>query len=106
MANLIAGKKVVEELIQHDVTPHRIREELERVLGSERVAQRMRTSLAAVRERLALTDDVGGTVRTETTGRRVAKLFEQLIDAPVGSEGLTGGRSETSAAVGSRERVP
>jgi lipid-A-disaccharide synthase len=50
MANLIAGRRVVPELIQADFTPRRVAEETLRLLGPE--GTEMRAALAEVRARL------------------------------------------------------
>ena len=52
MANLIAGARVVPELVQGDCTPRTIAAELRRILTEPATAQRMRQALAGVRERL------------------------------------------------------
>jgi len=52
MVNLIAGKRVVPELIQDDFTPERVATEVERLLGSAEIRGEMKRDLAQVRERL------------------------------------------------------
>jgi lipid-A-disaccharide synthase len=52
MVNLIAGQRVVPELIQDDFTPERVAQEAERLLGSAEAQAEMRNNLALVRERL------------------------------------------------------
>jgi lipid-A-disaccharide synthase len=52
MVNLIAGKRVVPELIQDDFSPDRVVQEAARLLGSEETRAEMRNNLALVRERL------------------------------------------------------
>jgi len=52
MANLIAGRAVVPELIQHDCTPHRVAEEAVSLLTDRTRADRMRADLADVRAKL------------------------------------------------------
>ena len=52
MVNLIAGKRVVPELIQDDFTPQRVAQEAERLLASSEAREQMRSDLAMVRERL------------------------------------------------------
>jgi lipid-A-disaccharide synthase len=52
MVNLIAGKRVVAELIQEDFTPERVAQEAGRLLESEPARDEMRREFAVVRERL------------------------------------------------------
>jgi lipid-A-disaccharide synthase len=52
MVNLIAGRRVVPELIQDDFTPESVAHEAERLLGLQEARAEMRVGLALVRERL------------------------------------------------------
>ena len=52
MVNLIAGKRVVPELIQKDFTPERVADEAVRLLGSPQALADMRQGLAMIREKL------------------------------------------------------
>lgn len=52
MVNLIAGKKVVPELIQDNFTVQNVTQEIERLLRSSDASNEMRRELAVVRERL------------------------------------------------------
>jgi len=52
MVNLIAGRRVVPELIQDDFTPARVADETLRLLHSPQAREAMRQQLAAVREKL------------------------------------------------------
>jgi lipid-A-disaccharide synthase len=52
MVNLIAGKRVVPELVQKDFTPERLANEAIRLLDSPEARQEMRRGLADVREKL------------------------------------------------------
>jgi lipid-A-disaccharide synthase len=52
MVNLIAGKRVVPELIQSDFTPERVTQEVLRLLREPTARATMRESLAEVRNRL------------------------------------------------------
>jgi lipid-A-disaccharide synthase len=52
MANLVAGKRVVPELIQDDFTPERVAEECVRLLTDDQLRRRTEDELRRVRERL------------------------------------------------------
>jgi lipid-A-disaccharide synthase len=52
MVNLIAGRRVVAELIQDDFTPQSAAHELQRLLDSEPARNELRRGLAEVREKL------------------------------------------------------
>jgi lipid-A-disaccharide synthase len=52
MVNLIAGKKVVPELVQKDFTPERVAREAARLLDSPEACEEMRQGLAEVRTKL------------------------------------------------------
>ncbi len=52
MVNLIAGRRVVPELIQKDCTPQRVAQEVLRLLQQEAARAELRRGLAEVRERL------------------------------------------------------
>ncbi len=52
MVNLIAGERVVPELIQDDFTPERLAREAIQLLSSADSREKMRTDLATVRQRL------------------------------------------------------
>jgi len=52
MVNLIAGKRVVPELVQQDFTPEKVANEVIRLLDSKEVRSEMRRGLASVREKL------------------------------------------------------
>ena len=52
MVNLVAGKKIVPELIQRDMTAERIAEEARRILENAEVRERMRADLAEVARKL------------------------------------------------------
>jgi lipid-A-disaccharide synthase len=52
MANIIAGEKVVPELIQDDLTPARIAAESRKILGDRETRERMVAKLGQVRARL------------------------------------------------------
>jgi lipid-A-disaccharide synthase len=52
MVNLIAGKRVVPELVQKDFTPERVAKEAFRLLDSPEAREEMRRGLAEVRTKL------------------------------------------------------
>ena len=52
MVNLVAGRKIVPELIQDDFTPERVADEALLLLRDREAAARMRTELRAVRAKL------------------------------------------------------
>jgi lipid-A-disaccharide synthase len=52
MVNLIAGKRAVPELIQHDFTPTRVAAEILRLLNDPSAREALRRDLAEVRQRL------------------------------------------------------
>jgi lipid-A-disaccharide synthase len=52
MVNLIAGERVVPELVQKDFTPARLASEVIRLLDSPKALAEMRRGLAEVREKL------------------------------------------------------
>jgi lipid-A-disaccharide synthase len=52
MVNLIAGRRVVPELIQGDFTPQRVCQEILNLLASDEARANLRTGLADVRARL------------------------------------------------------
>jgi lipid-A-disaccharide synthase len=53
MANLIAGKRVVPELIQHDFTAAKIAEEMERLLPDGVARESMMKELGTIRDALS-----------------------------------------------------
>ncbi len=69
MPNLIAGKKVVPELLQSEVTGEKLYFELEAILGDPMKEQRMRDDISLVRQRLE-----AGRKPGETSSQRVAEM--------------------------------
>jgi lipid-A-disaccharide synthase len=59
MVNLIAGKRVVPELVQKDFTPERVASEVIRLLDSPQLRSEMRRGLASVREKLGPPGAIG-----------------------------------------------
>jgi len=82
MANLIAGKRVVPELIQNDFTAPNIVQQLERLLPDGPARESMRKELGAIREALRMQPANG---RYEGPGvmERVAGIVLQELGAPV-----------------------
>lgn len=71
MANLIAGSRMVPELIQHDFTADAIVSQMEPLLHNEQLRQTMQAQMAKVRH--ALTPPAGGAIQ------RVAQTVAQLL---------------------------
>jgi lipid-A-disaccharide synthase len=76
MANLIAGRRLVPELIQSDFTPERVAGEALRLLEDEGVRRRMKEGLDEVCQRL------GG----PGASARAAEEVGQVLDVPSGAE--------------------
>jgi len=72
MPNLIAGERVIPELIQGDCTPERIAAELRRILIDPQVSGSMRQALSSVRTRMGRPGAIG----------RVASTAWDMIRAP------------------------
>src|SRR5262249_28872787 len=71
MVNLIAGRRLVPELIQQDFTPSRLAEEVRRLLGSPETREQMKRELGEVRSRLG----PGGAIE------RAARLIAERLGA-------------------------
>jgi lipid-A-disaccharide synthase len=69
MVNLIAGRRVVTELIQDDFTPEAVESEVRRLLDSPGTTNEMRASLAEVRAKLG----PGGAIE------RAADIFARML---------------------------
>ena len=78
MANLVAGRRVVPELIQDEFTPERVAAEALRFLTDARAAAEAREALAAVRARLGAP---GASARAATAVLSVARGAERLSQA-------------------------
>jgi lipid-A-disaccharide synthase len=70
MVNLIAGRRIVPELIQHDATPERIASEIASILSDQSRLAQMKADLAAVRGLLSF----GGAAPPEQAARRVIEI--------------------------------
>lgn len=73
MVNLVAGKRVVEELIQGDCTPRALAGATERLLSDERKRTEMRLELAAVAASLA-----SGSDPLDQSAARIAASLELM----------------------------
>lgn len=83
MPNLIAGQKIVEELLQYEVTKERIAEELERLLGDEQYRESVKENLKKVREKLETGD---------SAAKRTALLASELLSELKDGERKNGAR--------------
>ncbi len=75
MANIIAGEKVVPELIQGEMTPERIARESRAILEDPRESARIVGKWAQVRERLG---SPGAAGRVADIALQIARIFEAL----------------------------
>jgi lipid-A-disaccharide synthase len=82
MANLIAGKRVVPELIQNDFTAANIVQQLSPLLPDGPARESMRMELGAIREALRVhsVDQPGQTAPGKTTIGRVAAIVVQEVE--------------------------
>ena len=71
LANIVAGKKIVEEYIQYDGTPEAMKGEVARLLTDEDYTARMRIELAEVKEKLG---SGGGS-------RNMAQLAAEMLES-------------------------
>ena len=79
MANLIAGKCIVPELIQHDFTAENVIQHLRRLLPDGPARESMMKELGAVREALHVPSTAGqhpGSKAIETVAAIVLKQME------------------------------
>ncbi|MBI4536213.1 MAG: lipid-A-disaccharide synthase, partial [Ignavibacteriae bacterium] len=52
LVNIVAGKKVVPELIQHDLTPDKLCKEVKRLIEDDEYARLMRSELSVIKSKL------------------------------------------------------
>jgi lipid-A-disaccharide synthase len=78
MVNLIAGRRIVPELIQHDFTASKVLEQLRPLLENEEARATMQSDLRSVGALLKVSDD-GGTKQTAI--ERAARIALQLMPA-------------------------
>ena len=57
MVNLVAGRKIVPELMQSEFTGERLAQEATRILESEAIRRQMKTDLAEVAAHLSIAPD-------------------------------------------------
>ncbi len=73
LVNLVAGKRIVPELVQSDAVPERIAEEAQRLLTDEALCVKMKDELKGVVEKLA------GPSRHVGASRRVADIILSMV---------------------------
>ncbi len=73
MVNLIAGRRIVPELMQHDVTGEKIAAEVKAILNDEQRLRKMREDLAEVQARLK----AGGGNGAERAARAVMQVIHE-----------------------------
>jgi lipid-A-disaccharide synthase len=82
MVNLIAGRRIVPELIQHDFTTSKVVEQLRPLLEEEEARATMQSELRRVEAALKVGGDrESGDARRQTTIEQVARIALQLIPA-------------------------
>lgn len=84
MANLIAGKRMVPELIQHDFTAENIVEQLRTLLPDGPARESMMKELAGIRERLMARRQAGAPGHADAIERVAAVVLEELAAAVPG----------------------
>jgi lipid-A-disaccharide synthase len=84
MANLIAGKRVVPELIQHDFSAAKIAEEMERLLPDGVARESMMKELGTIRDALSWRPGENQATELDGTGgaiERVAAITLEELEA-------------------------
>jgi lipid-A-disaccharide synthase len=79
MPNLIAGRQIVPELLQNEFTPHRLAEELKKIIDEGPARRQMLAALAEVRDKLKFTG---------ASGSHGASAVERAADAVFKSAGV------------------
>jgi lipid-A-disaccharide synthase len=79
MVNLIAGRRIVPELIQHDFTASKVVEQVRPLLENEQARATMQSDLRTVGALLRVSKDDGGT--RQTAIEHAARIALQLIPA-------------------------
>ncbi len=86
LVNLVAGEEVVPELIQYEVTPHRLAEEADAILRDSLRKEKMIESLGMVKERLGR----GG------ASEKTAKIAMEIMDGSAHSPKHTLSKGRTA----------
>jgi len=82
MVNLVAGRRIVPELIQHDFTGSKVVEQLRPLLENEQARATMQSDLRAVRAALKVgSEGMNGERTKETAIEHAARIALQLIPA-------------------------
>ncbi len=89
MANLIAGKRVVPELIQHDFTAANIVQQMERLLPDGVPRQSMMKELGAIRDALTMPPAKGKAGAAGAIERVAAITLEELSAASTAQNEMT-----------------
>ena len=79
MVNLVAGRKIVEELLQEEASADRISEELERLLGDAKKRLQLKAQLSQVCERLQVKGD-----EERGASDRVAQIALEMLNQGAG----------------------
>jgi lipid-A-disaccharide synthase len=75
MVNLVAGRKIAAELIQHEMTAERIAEEALRLLENEEARRKMKADLAQVKSRLSSQRDP-----MEVAAECIERVLDEAVD--------------------------
>ena len=82
MVNLVAGRRVVPELMQNDMTPARLADEAMALLANESARESMRSELQLVAQKLAQSRSNPQDDPLEVAARLVEKhLKEEMVHA-------------------------
>ena len=77
MVNLIAGKQIVPELVQHDFTAQNVVSSLKDILADGPARDRMIEALAAVKQELRVSDD-GANAPALRPAERAAEIIRLM----------------------------
>ena len=76
LPNIVAGRLVVKEFMQHDARPSAIADEIDRILTDSDYQSRIRADLREVKDKLG---DGGGS-------ERLAQVADEMLDGQILSE--------------------